>query len=159
MFRSDVLRLARRAPRVLRLPPREILTTLHVVAILVVVELLIRWVQLPRLSRLLGVRVELAAARPGVEQLPLNELPPHARRQLRCTRKVADAWPFSRGPCLRRALVGGHLLRDLDPAVRLGVAGAGDTLLAHAWLEIDDRPLETVAAFNPFQRTSTEVLD
>jgi hypothetical protein len=39
------------------------------------------------------------------------------------------------------------------------VAGAGDTLLAHAWLEIDDRPLETVAAFNPFQRTSTEVLD
>lgn len=159
MSRSDVFRLARRALRALRLPPREILTTLRVLMVLVVVELLIRWVPLPRLSRMLGVRVQLQAALPGIEQLPLDELPPQARRQLRCTWKVADVWPFSRGPCLRRALVGGHLLRDLDPAVRLGVAGSGDTLLAHAWLEIDDRPLESVIAFNPFQRTPTEVLD
>jgi hypothetical protein len=141
----------------MRLPPRELLTTVHAVAVLIVVELLIRWVPLPRLSRMLGVEVNLQPARSEAEQLPVGELPARARRQLRCTRRVADAWPFSRGPCLRRALVGGHLIRHLHPAVRLGVTGAGDTLLAHAWLEIDGRPLEAVAQFNAFQRASTEV--
>ena len=157
MTRSDILRVVRRAVRALRLPPRELLTTLHATAVLVVVELLIRWVPLPRLSRMLGVEVTVEPARSDAAQLPVDELPTRARRRLRCTRRVADAWPFSRGPCLRRALVGGHLIRHLHPAVRLGVAGAGDTLLAHAWLEIDGRPLEPVAQFKAFQRTSNEV--
>ena len=156
MTRSDLHRVARRAVRALRLPPRELLTTLHATAVLAVVELLIRWVPLPRLSRLLGVKVNLQPARSDAAQLPVDELPTPSRRRLRCTRRVADAWPFSRGPCLRRALVGGHLIRHLRPAVRLGVAGAGDTLLAHAWLEIDGRPLEPVTQFNAFQRTSSE---
>ena len=52
-----------------------------------------------------------------------------------------------------RALVGGHLLRQLHPAVRLGVAATGDELLAHAWLEIDGRPLEAVEHFARFERT------
>jgi hypothetical protein len=156
MTRSDIRRLARRVGRAMRLPPRELLTTFHAVGVLIVVELLIRWVPLPRLSRMLGVGVNLQPARSDTEQLPVGELPARVRRQLRCTRRVADAWPFSRGPCLRRALVGGHLIRGLHPAVRLGVAGSGDTLLAHAWLEIDGRPLEAVAQFNVFQRTSTE---
>jgi transglutaminase superfamily protein len=141
----------------MRLRPREILTMMHAGAVLAVVELLIRWVPLPRLSRILGVEVSLEPVGSNPRQLPVAELPTRARRQLRCTRRVADAWPFSRGPCLRRALVGGHLIRHLHPAVRLGVAGAGDTLLAHAWLEIDGRPLETVTQFNAFQRRSTEV--
>lgn len=157
MHRTDLVRLARRLPSVLRLPARDLLTMLRVLAVLVVVELSIRWMPLPRLSRVLGVRVDLRPGRADIEQLPLDELPPRARRQLWCTWKVADAWPFSRGPCLRRALVGGHLLRDLDPAVRLGVTGAGDALLAHAWLEIDDRPLETVTGFTAFQQGPTEV--
>jgi hypothetical protein len=157
MARSDFRRLARRAWRALRLPPRELLTTLHALGILIVVELLIRWISLPRLSRTLGVEVNLQPARSDAEQLLVGELPERARRQLRSTRRVADAWPFSRGPCLRRALVGGHLIRRLHPSVRLGVAGEGDTLLAHAWLEIDGRPLEAVAQFNAFQRASTEV--
>jgi Transglutaminase-like superfamily len=153
MPRSDLRRLGRRLLRALRMPPREILTTLHVAAVMVVVEMLIRWVPLPRLSRLLGLRVNLAPARPAVEQMRATELPARAGRQLRCTRRVADAWPFSKGPCLRRSLVVGHLLRHHDPAVRLGVAGSGDHLFAHAWVEIDDRPLESVAGFNVFQRT------
>jgi Transglutaminase-like superfamily len=146
---STVLALERRFRRTLRL----VLTTLHVAAVILVVELLIRWVPLPRLCRLLGVRVNLAPARPDVEPMRMAELPPRARRQLRCTRRVADVWPFSRGPCLRRSLVAGHLLRRHDPAVRLGVAGAGDDLHAHAWLEIDDRALESVDGFTVFQRT------
>ena len=81
------------------------------------------------------------------EQLPLGELP--TRRRVSCAAPAASptSWPFSHGPCLRRALVGGHLLRDLDPAVRLGVTGTGDELLAHAWLEIDGRPLEPSSSY------------
>ncbi len=149
-------RLGRKIRGALRLPPHEWLTTLHAVSILVIVELLIRSVPLPRLSRLLGVRVDFQPARADPERLAVRELPPRAERQLRCTRRVADAWPFSRGPCLRRALVGGHLIRDLDPAVRLGVAGTGDSIHAHAWLEIDGRPLETVTGFRAFQQTPVE---
>ena len=62
MTRSDILRVVRRAVRALRLPPRELLTTLHATAVLVVVELLIRWVPLPRLSRMLGVEVTVEPA-------------------------------------------------------------------------------------------------
>ena len=156
MPRSDVCRFARRASRALRLPPRDLLTTLHAAAVLIAVELLIRWVPLPRLSRLLGVRINLEPARADAVRMRVDELPARARRQLCYTWKVADAWPFSRGPCLRRALVGGHLIRDLHPAVRLGVAGVGDTLMAHAWLEIDDRPLEAVTDYRLFQRAAIE---
>jgi hypothetical protein len=122
--------------------------------VLVVVELLIRWVSLPRLSRMLGVRVNLAPVRPEVAPFPIEELPARDRRRLRCTRRVADAWPLSKGPCLRRSLVAGHLLRQHRPAVRLGLAGRGDDVLAHAWLEIDDRPLENISGLNVFQRSA-----
>jgi len=145
----------RRFRHAARLPPRELVTTARVLAVMMIVELSIRWVPLPRLSRLLGVRVDLTSSRPGAVPMPLDDMPPGARRQLRCTRRVADAWPFSRGPCLRRALVGGHLIRRLGPAVRIGVSGGGAEVLAHAWLELEGRPLESLAGFTPFQQTST----
>jgi hypothetical protein len=154
---STVRRLVLRGPlATLRLPLPELLTTLHAAAVIVVVELLVRWVSLPRLCRLLGVRLNLEPPPGTVERLRVKDLPPRAARQVRCTRRVADAWPFSRGPCLRRSLVAGHLLRRLDPALRLGVAGSGDGLHAHAWLEIHDRPLEHVGGFSLLQRTPIE---
>jgi hypothetical protein len=125
-------------------------TTLHVVSVLAIVELLIRWLPLPRLSRMLGVRLNLDRPDVRTVRMRLGELPPRARRQVRCTRRVADVWPFSRGPCLRRSLVAGHLLRRHAPSLRLGMARSGDELVAHAWLEIDDRPLEDVADYQPF---------
>ena len=139
-----VARLGRRARRLSR---QELLTTLHAMVVLAIVEVSIRWIPLPRLSRLLGVRFNLSP-------LQLTDLPPIARRQMICTRRVTDAWPFSRGPCLRRSLVAGHLLRRHDPTLRLGVGGAGDTLFAHAWIEIDDRPLEDVSGLGVFQDVS-----
>jgi hypothetical protein len=148
--------LAQRLRHLLRLPPREILTTVHALAVLAFVEALIRWVPLPRLSRMLGIRVNLAPPRNDVEQLPADALTSRDRRQLRCTRRVADVWPLSKGPCLRRSLVAGHLLRRHDPAVRLGISGVGGDVLAHAWLEIDDRPLESVDGFSVFQLTTSE---
>ena len=153
-MRSRLDGLGGRLRRGLKLPPRELVTMVHAVVVLGVVEMLIRWVPLPRLARVLGIRVNLAPARTDAQQLPLEQLPPRARRELRCTRRVADVWPLSKGPCLRRSLVAGHLLRRHHPAVRLGVAGTGAELVAHAWLEIDDRPLESVAGLSVFQRTS-----
>jgi hypothetical protein len=154
LTRARLRRTGERSLRVLRMPPRELLTTLHVVIVLTVVELSIRWVSLPRLCRLLGLHVNLAAARADAERLRPTELSPRESRQLRCAHRVADAWPFSRGPCLRRSLVVGHLLREHRPAVRLGVAGVGDEVLAHAWVEIDDRPLEDVSGYSVFHQAN-----
>jgi hypothetical protein len=149
--RSRLRRLPRASARLLQLPPSELLTTLHVVALISIVESLIRWVPLPRLCRLLDCRIDLQPACPNVEQLPVTDLPPRARRQVSCTERVARAWPFGKGNCLRSTLVSGHLLRDLQPTVRLGLRGRGSTLSAHAWLEVGGRPLEPVSDYEPFQ--------
>jgi len=130
-------------------------STLHAMFVLGVVELLIRWVPLPRLSRLLGVRVDLGPTTRTVAPLDIAELPAQARMHLRSAHRVAGAWPFSKGPCLRRSLVAGHLLREHHPAIRLGVIGSGDELSAHAWLEVDGRPLESVDSYQAFQQAPT----
>jgi Transglutaminase-like superfamily len=137
---------------------RELTTTAHVGLVLALVELLIRFVPLPRLCRLMGVELNLASsiATPP-EPISPRELPPRARRQLRCTRRVTDAWPLSRGPCLRRSLVAGHLLRNRRPTIRLGTVDVGESFVAHAWLEIDGRPLERVEEYRPFERRGTAV--
>jgi hypothetical protein len=151
---SRARRFARRLRELLRLPPREIMTTLHAALVLVVVEAVIRWIPLPRLSRMLGIRLNLAPPSVDAEQFSADSLTSRDRRQLRCAGRVADAWPLSEGPCLRRSLVAGHLLRRLDPAVRLGVSHAGGEILAHAWLEIADRPLEPVSEMSVFYETT-----
>ena len=150
--RAVPVRIGRALVRAARLPPREMLTMLHAIAVITVVEVLIRWVSLPKLSRLLGVPVNLEPGRPDVERLSVGELSQRTRRQLRCARRVADRWPFSRGPCLRRSLVAGHLIRRLGPTLRLGMVGSDTSLLAHAWVEIDGRPLERVDGYRVFQR-------
>jgi hypothetical protein len=126
----------------------ELLLILYAALVLLVVELLIRWVPLPRLSRMLGVRLDLSPA-PVARSEPAALVLPHGvRLRLRNTNRVVDRWPFCKGPCLRRSLVTAHLLRAHHPAIRLGTAGAGDTLRAHAWVEIDDRPLEDIAEYS-----------
>jgi hypothetical protein len=151
-----VSRLARGVVKTFQLPAIEILTTLHALAVIIVVELLIRSVPLPRLSRALGCRVNLDPVVPGAQRLALKELPTRSSRQVRCTRRVARVWPFSQGPCLRSALVAGHLLREHDPAIRLGMTTTGEELHAHAWLEIAGRPLESVSAFDVFHQYAKE---
>ena len=127
--------------------------------VLLVVEIAIRRLRLERIARMLGVRVDLRPSSAPRDVLALRTLPPKAQRQLRMTWKVADVWPFSRGPCLRRALVAGHLLRRLDPAIRLGVANAAteEPFEAHAWLELRGRPLEDVETYRHFGRASPGV--
>ena len=149
--RPKALRLRRRINHAAQLSPAEILTALHTVVVMVIVELLIRWVRLPRLSRMLGVRLDLGPVQMSGRPLRESDLTRRELRQARIARRVAAVWPFGRGPCLRRSLVIGHLLRRRRPAVRLGVASAGEDLFAHAWVEIDGRPLECLAGITAFQ--------
>ena len=134
-----------------RLPPRDMLTTVHAVMVLLVVELAIRSVSLPRLCVVGGIRLGGSVSQgPNARRLEMDELPPKAVRALRATRRVTSRWPFCAGPCLRSALVGGHLIRELEPTLRIGVAPNEFTIRAHAWLEVNGRPLEDVSGFRPF---------
>jgi hypothetical protein len=122
---------------------------------MVFVEALVRWVRLPRLAELLRVRLDLRPVQPGLEPpAELARLSPRARRQLRCTWRIAARWPFSAGPCLRRSLVAAHLLRSSNASVRIGWALRPGEPLAHAWLEIDGHPFEDVSAYQPFEMLS-----
>jgi Transglutaminase-like superfamily len=144
-------RLRRLIRQALQLSAAEILTALHTLVVMVVVELLIRWVRLPKLSRMLGVRLDLEPVQMSGEPLREADLTCSELRQVHIVRRVTGVWPFGQGPCLRRSLVIGHLLRRRNPAIRLGVATAGEDLFAHAWVEIDGRPLERLAGITAFQ--------
>lgn len=128
----------------------ELATTVRAAATVVAVEVLVRTMPLPRLGRLLGCRVDISSAPASGVRLASWELSRRHRRRLRCAHRVAGVWPFSDGPCLRRALVGGHLVRELNPSVRLGLAVADAELEPHAWLEFDGRPLEDIEQYAPF---------
>jgi len=136
--------------RTLRLPPRSIATTFRVAALMSVVEVMVRRVPLPRVASVLRVRLDLHPAPPSEGPVDVAALPPVAQRQIACTNRVADVWPFSDGPCLRRTLVAGRLLRRHDPAIRIGLRGADTDMVAHAWLEIDGKPLEDVSDVGAF---------
>ena len=135
----------------------ELVTTVYAALVLAVVEATIRWVPLPTLSSGLRCPVDLSPSVGGAAIASSHELGRRARRELRCAQRVADAWPLSHGPCLRRALVGGHLLRRFGTRVRLGTYDDGGSLAAHAWLEIDGRPLENVSNYRHFVSVSSDV--
>jgi len=60
-----------------------------------------------------------------------------ALRRLKVLGVIAPRWPFCKGPCLRQALVAGRILRGRQPRLRIGVAVEGSDVMAHAWLEVD----------------------
>ena len=75
------------------------------------------------------------------------------RRRLSMIDAIAARWSFGAGPCLRRALVAGWVLRHHNPRLRLGAntdshrSGA----LAHAWVELPDgRTVGYQPGFIPF---------
>ena len=122
---------------------REALTFIHALVVMGVVEILVRFVRLPRVARLVGAPLSLDTTEPKpFDPAVFDNMPIAMRRKLWCTDRVAVRWPFSKGPCLRRALVGGHLIRRHGPTIRLGVDVSAADAEAHAWLEIDGEPLE-----------------
>ena len=105
-------------------------------------------VSLPALARIAGVSLDSAAVAPSegpLESTPeaegpaaFSRLSDSERRRLRIVDVVADRGPSGGGPCLRRALVAGRVLRRLLPRRYLGIARRPNgELVAHAWLELD----------------------
>ena len=103
----------RRIPRDARCRRSEILTTLHVLVVLIiVVEVLIRVVPLPRLSRVLGVAVDLAPSPGRRDQLPrarpARASPPSAALHAQGRRRLA----------VQRGAVPAPVARRRPPAAR-----------------------------------------
>lgn len=109
-----------------------------------VVEVGLRSVPLPRLSRLLGVPLDTCALHEP-HAVGLVVVPHWARRRLAATRRAFKYWPCG-DSCLRVALVGGFLVRGLDPVLRIGVAKHDGEVTAHAWLEIRGLSLDPGSA-------------
>lgn len=139
--------MTRRVVRVAALPAAEQRATLHALLALAVVEALIRWVRLPRLAGLLGIALQQRGTAAGVGAV---EAPATTTAAVRATQRVLRRWPFGRGPCLRESLVLGHLLRRHEPVLRIGVAGSGADLRAHAWLEVGGHVLGSSRGYATF---------
>lgn len=115
------------------------------------VEVGLRVTTLPRLCRVLGVRLQLAP-----DARPLEPGTSAWRRdpRYRAATLVLHYWPWSRArKCLRHALVTGCLLRRRHPRLHLGVAHTGKTTVAHAWLSIDGVVIQdpTVGEYTPLR--------
>lgn len=115
-----------------------------------VVELALRTMTLPRLCRLLGVRLELGpgSANGSPHSVPVRALDVRDSARYRAARRVLGIWPWAgHGMCLRLALVAGFLLRHRQPALHLGVTHVDGKTLAHAWLSIDSAVLDPTAQY------------
>jgi hypothetical protein len=141
-------------------------TTLHALTVLLYVEATIRWTRLPRLSRTLGIVLQPQASTSGdrqpnvggptgvlvasMEPAADSDLPESVARARRGIGRWMRIWPLGAGPCLRESLVLGHLIRDRSPVLRLGVARHGHRMRAHAWVEVDGRPVNDPQGFVAF---------
>ncbi|HET9254265.1 MAG TPA: lasso peptide biosynthesis B2 protein [Pseudonocardiaceae bacterium] len=141
------MRAAREFLRIVRSPTLR--WSLPVVLVSGFVEIALRAMPLPRLSRLLGVALRLEPDDPHDEPAgPGSPAGLDARDAARylATCRVLRRWPGARtGVCLRLALVAGCLLRHRRPGLHLGVAHVDGHTVAHAWLTIDGIVLDPTA--------------
>lgn len=125
------------------IPVREWPDVVAAAGVALVVEIGLRTVGLPRLSRWMGAPLQLDGA-PDAPDFMFPSLEPWAKRRLSAVRRVLRHWPFG-DTCLRLALVSGRRLRKLGPMLRVGVTKQDGELKAHAWLEIDGVSLDPAA--------------
>lgn len=112
--------------------------------IAVVVEIGLSVSTVPRVARLLGVRI----AR-GDEAEPFATMSDaHAawvgRRHVEVNRILR--WSPIADTCLRRALILGQRIRRLDPVLVIGVRHDDGVLAAHAWLVVAGVALDPLAS-------------
>lgn len=126
--------------------------------ILLVIELGLRFVRLPTLARALGCPLALdpndAVADfggTGEHRRARQPFTPDELRSLVDAERVLRRWPPG-DTCLRRALLVGCVLRRRRPTLRVGVAKVDGVVNAHAWLDIEGRPL------NPMDSRGYQVL-
>lgn len=103
------------------------------------------------------VCVQAGVSPPGKTAGPRHTAPSTATHQFtdrkrqvraRITSRAVDRtarWLPLPNTCLRRALALGWLLRDLRPALRIGVKSTAP-FRAHAWIEINGQPVGTDGA-------------
>ena len=132
----------RRALRLL--DPQVALVTL----VALIVEAGLRLSTLPRLTRLLGIRLA-QDCQPGEQQQDPSLMPDlpvtWIRRRAAAVNRVFRHWPFD-ATCLRRALVLGQRIRRLDPTLVIGVRrDDSGALAAHAWLVVAGVALDPLA--------------
>lgn len=119
------------------------LDIVRTVVLAVRVELGVRRVPLPRLAAQLGIRLTPGPV-PGTFAVPQR-----LRQRARRARSLMRRWPFARGTCLREALVVGHVLRQLEPVLRIGVGQRAGTITAHAWLEVGGEQVGARHGYRP----------
>lgn len=138
LARLDRLRARLRRAASLRRDEQRALAEVAGVAALI--EIAVRTVPLDRLAPVLGIQLRPVPGGPEVDALdPLSE---RERLHLEASRRLFAVF-HARGPCLRRSLVEGFLLRRRRPVLRIGVRREGDAVAAHAW--IDAGPIVTEA--------------
>lgn len=101
-----------------------------------VVELGVRLAPLPLVSRWMGT--PLATSDPAQPRAGCPVVGRREARRLRLLDAMGPRWPFCDGPCLRQALVAGHILRRHGPVLRIGATIDGTGVVGHAWLEVGD---------------------
>lgn len=136
-----------------RLPARtDLLLTARAVLVGGLVELGLRALPLEQLAGSLGVGIRFGAAPSGATE----GAPSDHQRAIRATDRALRLLHRCERPCLRRALILGHLLRRNGPALRLGVAREDGEVRAHAWLEVDGvavgEPAPVLDRFVPLRR-------
>lgn len=118
-----------------------------VVLVVLVVEAGLRLSTLPRLTRLLGIRLaqDCESGKQQDVELPPGLPVTWIRRRALAVNRVFRYWPFD-DTCLRRALVLGHRIRRLDPTLLIGVRhDDSGALAAHAWLVVASVSLDPLA--------------
>lgn len=119
---------------------------LPVVAVTAAVEIGMRTLRLPRLARLLGVRLETHGQPVEDAAPPDPTVVRRVRRAGRAIDRVLRRWPFG-DTCLRRALILGFLIRRLGPTLLIGVRRNEEgEIAAHAWLVVGGTTLDPLAA-------------
>ncbi len=120
--------------------------TVLAVLVAIIVEVGLRFGSLPRLTRLLGIRLayDCESGQPDSSH-PQDLSATWIRRRALAVNRVFRRWPFER-TCLRRALVLGHRIRRLYPTLLIGVRkDDSGAVVAHAWLVVAGVSLDPLA--------------
>ena len=129
---------------------------LHVLPAAVAVELGLAALTLPRLARLLKIRLLVD---PSVQQQRVEA----SETTLGPTQRL-EVWAAhllfknrgAYGQCLRTSLVVGRRLRSKDPLLKIGVLKDEGTLKAHAWLEVDGTTIGEAPGYSALRSASAQ---
>ncbi|HMJ14473.1 MAG TPA: lasso peptide biosynthesis B2 protein [Polyangiaceae bacterium] len=117
----------------------------------VLVEAGLRTRSLPELTSALGIT--FAPDQPSPAETDLETISAQVRWACRAADRMVRLLPGG-SPCLRRALIAGHLLRKHKPSLRIGSARLAGQFAFHAWLEVGGQVAAdpTAASFRPLVR-------